>query len=119
WAILPYANFPELLASLSADPAWTLVHVDPVAVVFVRAGPEGEARASPALAGILSPSPVTLAGVPGFPGGPERPSRCDVWLDGLIHRQSVPLREQELGRFHLHRGAAAPAAAWLAEAARA
>ncbi len=119
WAIFPYANFPQLLGRMSADPRWRLAYADPVAAIFVRAGPNAGRFVDPALPAD-EPSPaLTLAGLPGFAQGPPRPGRFARWVEGLRARQVFPTRDHFLGLFHLYRGELEQAATRFAAALRA
>jgi len=93
WMIFPYATFPRLLGRMSADSRWTLVHADPVGVVFVRAAPGVAPPTDPALASVLAPEPVRLEGLPGLDAGPPRPTRFQRWIEGFHSPQRFPSRE--------------------------
>jgi hypothetical protein len=119
WTIFPYATFPQLLGRLSSDPRWLLAYADPVAALFVRAGPEAARFVDPELSTRTSPAPLALETLPGFPAGPPRPSRAAALAAGFASRVRFPSADHYLGLFHLYRGELAPAAARMAAAIRA
>jgi tetratricopeptide (TPR) repeat protein len=104
WAIFPYANFPQLLGRMSADQRWRLAHVDPVAAVFVRAGPDAARFVDPALPAADPGGPLDLDALPGFAHGPARPGALAHFAQGLWRRARFPTRDHQLGLFHLYRG---------------
>jgi tetratricopeptide (TPR) repeat protein len=119
WMIFPYATFPRLLGRMSGDPRWTLVHADPVGVVFVRKPSGAAPPLDHELARVLAPDAQRLEDLPGFPDGPPRPSHFQRWIEGFHSRQRFPAREHHLALFHLYRGENDRAIARIAAAIRA
>jgi tetratricopeptide (TPR) repeat protein len=116
WALFPYASFPQLLGRMSADQRWRLVHVDLVAAVFVRAGPDAARCVDPALPSADPGRPLALDVLPGFAHGPARPGALARFSEGLWRRARFPTRDHQLGLFHLYRGELEASAARFAAA---
>jgi tetratricopeptide (TPR) repeat protein len=102
WLAFPYPTYPQLLGRVSRDARWRLAHVDPVAAVFGRDGPEAKALVDPAL-GRDAPGPVALETLPGLGGGDRRGPSSD-WVRGLVPGEEFPSDDASLGLFHLYRG---------------
>ncbi len=115
WTVFPYKIAPRMLRERSADPAWRLAHVDPLSVVFVRAGPSAAALVDATVS--HRPEALEFESLPGL-GGPARVSRWSWWLGGLGGRREFPTEAFQLGLFHLFRGAHEPAAAYFGQALR-
>jgi tetratricopeptide (TPR) repeat protein len=115
WVVLPPALAPGLLRRLSRDERFALLHVDPVAAVFVRA--EDLAPGERALAGPLpqAPAPADLALLPGLGARPRRGALAG-WVAGLFERERFPAQSFNLGLFHYFRGEWEPAAGLFARA---
>lgn len=113
--IFPYAVAPRLLGQLSADQRWRLAHVDPLAVVFVRTGPE----TAPAidLSSVMKQAPDSpqMGALPGL-GGPPRGHAFTRWIGGLFSRQSFPSGPYNLGLFRYFRKEYPQAEAWFRSA---
>jgi hypothetical protein len=112
WIVFPFLEEMELLRRLSRDTRWTLVHVDPVAVIFARAS----SNAVPPAA-LERPPDIDPATLPAL-GGRPRPSRVGRWLSGFATTQEFPFDAYQRGLFYTIRGEMGPAAGWLAESIR-
>jgi tetratricopeptide (TPR) repeat protein len=120
WIVFPYAERPALLDALSRDPRWRLAHVDPLAVIFVRAHPGVEHLVGDTVRAELgSPAaPVSLSELPGL-GAARRVGPARRFLEGLVRRERFPADELALGLFHYFRGDPARAAPRFAAGIRA
>ena len=112
WIIIPYTQEPSLLVQLSADPRWRLAHVDVLAAVFVRAGPQAAPCVDTASVEREAPPAASLSGLPGL-GGPRRAGPLRRWLSGLISVQRYPQEAYSLGVFHFYRNEFSRAEAWF------
>ncbi len=104
WALLPWFFTPELLGDMSRDRRWTLVYADDVAALFVRWDHPLAQHPSATLTALLTPAPVVVEDLPGFPSAEERDTPMVRWLWGMVRTQAFPRREYMLGRFHQARG---------------
>ncbi|HET9233319.1 MAG TPA: hypothetical protein VFP10_04200, partial [Candidatus Eisenbacteria bacterium] len=111
WVVFPFLQEMDLLRRLSKDPRWTLTHMDPIAVVFVRRG-EGVVPAS-----LIVPPTVSSDSLPGLAGRPRDPG-WKRWWRGFVKPQEFPFAEYQRGLFHMIRGEWGLSAGWLAEATR-
>ena len=112
WIILPYTTEPLLMQQISADPRWRLAYVDPLAVIFVREGPDAKRWVDRSTVERSAPAAPDLSALSGL-GGPERASPLVRWLSGLIASPSYPLQEKNLGIFYYFRDEFARAEAWF------
>ena len=112
WIVFPYLEEMELLRRLSRDSRWTLVHVDPVSVIFTRTSVNS---APPAV--LERPPDIEMTALPGLAGHP-RPGRFGHWLSGFVTDQEFPFEAYQLGLFHIMRQEMELAAGWLAESVR-
>jgi len=112
WIIFPYSMEPVFLARLSADPQWRPAHVDAVAAVFVRDGPDAERRVDRTSLERLAPPSPPLNALPGL-GGPARRTPLVRWLRGMVLPSAYPGEAKNLGIYHYYRGELAQAEAWF------
>jgi hypothetical protein len=112
YIVLPYAVAPRLLGQLSTDVRWRLAHVDPLAAVFVREGPDADRWVDKASIGMQATAPPGIGELPGL-GGPPRATAFARWLKGLLSRRSFPSEPYNLGLFRYFRKEYAQAEAWF------
>jgi tetratricopeptide (TPR) repeat protein len=121
WIVFPYKTSPQLLGRLARDPRWRLAWVDPLAVVFVRDGPQAARLVDARRLGEAlgeGPGDVGLARLPGL-GGPPRRGALGRWLAGSLAPRPFPTEPFSYGLFEMFRGAPQDAARRFAEAIRA
>ncbi|HEX7879127.1 MAG TPA: hypothetical protein VF720_06935 [Candidatus Eisenbacteria bacterium] len=105
YIVTPYTIAPELIRRVSADPRWTLTHLDNVAAVFVRNDRAGtkdrmSSFVDSKLASQLAAGPPSVSWnqLPGM-GGPPRAGKLTRWVGGLSGRQTFPNDEFYVGLF--------------------
>ena len=112
WVVLPYTAAGFLVSGISGDSRWRLTYVDPLAVIFVRAGPGAEKTAGGAPIMPRPPDAPTLDKLPGL-GGPQRASPLIRWLSGMIIPARYPWLARNLGSFHYFRNELSDAETWF------
>jgi len=115
YVILPYAVAPRFAGQLSVDPRWRLSYVDPLAVVYVRQGPDAEKWVDRTSVDRQASAALGVDALPGL-GGPERRSSAMRWFAGLYSRQTFPSESYNLGLFRYFRKEYPQAEAWFRSA---
>lgn len=112
YIVFPFSVAPRLLGQLSTDARWRLAHVDPLAAVFVREGPDAQRWVDQASIMKQAPAPPAVGRLPGL-GGPPRATALGRWVRGLCFRRDFPADSYYLGLFRYFRKEYPQAEAWF------